>query len=196
MNKYGRKEKINMGFFSWKQQCGICGEECGLNRWKVSTDNTRLCPKCFKKMGGIKNIEYLTSKSIEEIRNIIEPCASTSVQDFKEEKPISENVKSLQFHVAGVTFKTERRSRQVMLKNMYFKNTPPFDNGIEITFDRYDFNGRLAIGVYANGLQIGNVPKTLVDKFNSYWTCDYNAKFSIVGGGEVTWGCLIDVVFD
>lgn len=185
-----------MGFFGWKQRCGICGKECSLNRWKVRTDNAWLCPKCFKKMGGIKNIEYLTSKTIEEIRNIIEPCVSTSVQNFKEEKLISENIKFLQFHVAGVTFKTGRRSRQVMLKNMYFKNTPPFDNGIEITFDRYDFNGRLAIGVYANGLQIGNVPKTLVDKFNSYWTHDYNAKFSIVGGSEATWGCLIDVAFD
>lgn len=183
-----------MGFFSWKQRCGICGEECGLNRWKVSADNTWLCPNCFKKMGGIKNIEYLRHKTIDEIRDIIEPCVY--VQDLKEKKPDLVNVKSLQFKVAGVTFKTGRRSRQVMLKNMYFKNTPPFDNGIKITFERYEFNGQPAIGVYANDLQIGDVPKTFVDKFNSYWTHDYNVKFSIVGGGEVAWGCLIDVVFN
>lgn len=192
-----------MGFFSWKQTCGICGKDCNLNRWRVKKDKSWLCPNCFKKMGGIANIEYLSTKTIEEIREIIDykniktVLSQISIDDFAE--PIkTENCasKSLNFKVAGVTFKSGRRSRQIMLKNMYFKNTPPFDSEIKITFERYEFNGQLAIGVYANGLQIGDVPQKIIDKFNSYWTCNYTADFSIIGGGELTWGCVIDVVFD
>ena len=78
---------------------------------------------------------------------------------------------------------------------MYFQNTPPFDEGIEITFERYDYEGELAIGVYANGLQIGNVPATIVDEFDSYWTDDYTADFEVYGGGNKNWGCSIDVDF-
>jgi len=107
--------------------------------------------------------------------------------------PIPENF--LSFKVAGVTFKTGRKSRQVMLKNMYFQNTPPFDEDIKITFERYDYEGELAIGVYANDLQIGNVPAKLVKEFDSSWTGDYLADFEVYGGGNKNWGCIINVTF-
>ena len=130
-------------------------------------------------------------------KTVLQTASSTFQPNLSSvNKPvISDSENSLSFKVAGVTYKSGRKSRQVMLKNMYFQNTPPFDEYIEITFERYDYEGELAIGVYANGLQIGNVPAKLVSKFDSYWTADYIADFEVYGGGDKNWGCTINVNF-
>ena len=199
-----------MGFFSWKQTYGICGKNCSMNRWRVKKDKSWLCPQCFKNIGGVKNIEMLNTKSISELKQIISQKQfsenTTIVHDCVAEvqakhsltvngTSISNHANTLTFKVAGVTFKTGRKSRQVMLKNMYFNNTPPFDGDITITFKRYDYEGKLAIGVYANELQIGNVPAPMVSVFDSYWTSDYDVDYRIYGGGNKNWGCEIDVTF-
>ena len=205
-----------MGFFSWKQTCGICGKNCGMNRWRVKKDKSWLCPQCFKNVGGFKNIEMLSTKSISELKQII------SQKQYSENMSISQDyipevqskhfipasdassasafsksscANALTFKVAGVTFKTGRKSRQVMLKNIYFNNTPPFDGDITITFERYSYEGKLAIGVYANELQIGNVPSSMVSIFDNYWVSDYVVDYRIYGGGSKNWGCEIDVTF-
>lgn len=140
----------------------------------------------IKKLSACNEVSSLNESGVEKADHIVN--GSNTVLKNK-------NVKRLDFKVAGVTFKTGRKSRQVMLKNMYFKNTPPFDEGIEITFERYEYEGELAIGVYSNGLQIGNVPRDIVPKFDEYWTSDYKASFSIYEGKKSVWGCEISVVF-
>ncbi|WP_461810873.1 hypothetical protein [Faecalimonas sp.] len=196
-------------FFSLKQTCSCCGNECGWNRWRIKKGKGWICPECFKKIGGIKKADYLSTKTIEELKNIIQNnsspvSVSTDIAESSLEsellaaREISSRRKvyaTLSFRVSGVTFKTGRKSRQVMLKNMYFNNTPPFDDEITITFKRYDFEGSLAIGVYANDLQIGNVPRDLVETFDKYWISDYTASFDVYGGGNKNWGCEVDVVF-
>lgn len=196
-------------FLSLKQTCSCCGKKCGLNRWRIQKGKGWLCPECFKKMGGTKKIDYLSTKTIDELKNIIKNNSSPDdistdiiLPSLESEIFTARNINShrkiyasLSFKVSGVTFKTGRKSRQVMLKNMYFKNTPPFDDEITITFKRYDFEGNLAIGVYANDLQIGNVPLNLVKTFDEYWISDYVASFDVYGGGSKNWGCEVDVTF-
>lgn len=157
----------------------------------------------YKRMWKDYDVTYGITKS----SNQEDPVNTSKPSDIIEELPITQTTKptvtntisasenTLSFKVAGVTYKTGLKSRQVMLKNMYFRNTPPFDEEIEITFERYDYEGELAIGVYANGLQIGNVPAKLVQKFDSYWMADYIADFEVYGGGDKSWGCTINVEF-
>lgn len=108
----------------------------------------------------------------------------------------SMNYKEIEFHVAGVTFKNGRKTRQALLRAMKFKDKP-FDQKIEITFERYEYEGSPAIKVLANGEQIGNVPHNLVAEFLSYWKSDYLIeKYQIVGGGSSNYGCIIKVLFN
>lgn len=114
-------------------------------------------------------------------------------------KSIVKNVmgyKEIEFHVAGVTFKNGRKSRQTILRAMKFKDDP-FDKKIEITFEKYDFEGSPAISVLANGQQIGNVPKEQVNDFLSKWTSDYLIEScQVVGGSDISFGCVIKVLFN
>lgn len=56
------------------------------------------------------------------------------------------------------TFKNGRKSRQAILRKIEWKDEP-FDGTGVYTLQVYEYEGRLAVGVYANGEQIGNVPK-------------------------------------
>ena len=102
--------------------------------------------------------------------------------------------KELEFKVAGVTFKNGRKNRQTILKHMK-QGKAPFDNGCKITFERYDFEGELAISVLANGEQIGNVPRKLIAEFDEYWVSDYIVESWTVTGSE-PYGCTIKVLFN
>ena len=105
--------------------------------------------------------------------------------------------KEIEFNVAGVTFKNGRKTRQALLRAMKWKDAP-FDHGVEIAFERYDYEGSLAIGVYANGEQLGNVPADLVREFDEKWTGRYLIEsWEVLGSGkEAPFGCRIKVLFD
>lgn len=64
--------------------------------------------------------------------------------------------------VAGVTFKNGQRSRQSILRKINFRD-PPFDNGVKIELQPYEWEGARAFGIYANGEQIGSIPAEDVD---------------------------------
>lgn len=103
--------------------------------------------------------------------------------------------KEIEFKVAGVTFKNGRRTRQAILRAMKYR-----DNGfekVEITLQRYDFEGKLAIGVYANGEQIGNVPKDLTGEVDTAWSSDYIVEeWEVLGSGkEAPLGCRVKILF-
>lgn len=104
--------------------------------------------------------------------------------------------KEIEFKVVGVTFKNGRRTRQAILRAMKWK-----DNGfetVEITLQRYDFEGSLAIGVYANGEQIGNVPKELKDEVDAAWTGRYIVEeWEVLGSGkDAPFGCRVKILFE
>lgn len=104
--------------------------------------------------------------------------------------------KEIEFKVAGVTFKNGRKTRQAILRAMKWQD-PPYDK-VEITLQRYDFEGSVAIGVYANGEQIGNVPKEIKDTVNDAWTGRYVVEeWEILGSGkEAPLGCRIKILFE
>ena len=58
-----------MGFFSLKQTCSICENDCGLNRYQIK-DNGWCCPKCFK-MAGLTMTTPIKAMSKEDIQNLI-----------------------------------------------------------------------------------------------------------------------------
>lgn len=60
-----------MGFFSVKEKCAVCDEEVGLNRYQLRKD-VWLCPKCFKKTGGLSNFNKIKNMSGLEIKKLIE----------------------------------------------------------------------------------------------------------------------------
>lgn len=171
-------------------KCNVCGKK-GIFLKINSFGRCKSCQLSFEKQEAEKKQQILYSQQIEQSKR--HPLDTNYIK--KDYVSSTSDKKALSFRVAGVTFKTGRKSRQVMLKNMYFNNTPPFDGNISITFQRYDYEGKLAIGVFANNLQIGNVPHDLVDIFNHYWTSDYSATFTVYGGGDKSWGCEVDVKF-
>ena len=104
--------------------------------------------------------------------------------------------KEIEFKVAGVTFKNGRKTRQAILRAMKWQD-PPYDK-VEITLQRYDFEGSVAIGVYANGEQIGNVPKEMKDEVNSAWTGRYIVEeWEVLGSGkDQPMGCRVKILFE
>lgn len=105
--------------------------------------------------------------------------------------------KEIEFNVAGVTFKNGRKTRQALIRAIKWHD-PPYDKNVEITFERYDFEGHLAIGVYANGEQLGNVPKDKLQEFDQAWTGRYIIEsYDVLGSGkEAPFGFRIKVLFE
>lgn len=104
--------------------------------------------------------------------------------------------KEIEFKVAGVTFKNGRKTRQAILRAMKWKEAP-YGN-VEITLQRYDFEGGTAIGVYVNGEQIGNVPKEFKDEVDAAWKGRYVVEsWEILGSGkDAPFGCRVKILFE
>lgn len=91
----------------------------------------------------------------------------------------------LRTKVAGVTFKNGRRSRQTILRAMYFHDEP-FDKGdMELTVERGEWEGKTAFAVCVNGEQIGSIPaehtQFVSDNFSRL---DGIMNIEVYGGGE------------
>jgi len=114
------------------------------------------------------------------------PKAATSARTNERAAAYSqEGFDFLKTKVAGVTFKNGRRSRQTILRAMYFKDAP-FDKGdMELTIERGEWEGKPAFGVFVNGEQIGNVPaehaQFVADNFSRL---DGITHIEVYGGGE------------
>lgn len=95
------------------------------------------------------------------------------------------------FHVAGVTFKNGNKSRQTILRAIK-EHKPPFAQRIDITMQNYDFEGEIAIGVYTNGLQIGNVPRDKIQFLIDNYSRIINVNnLEIVGGNGLSYGAVV-----
>lgn len=105
--------------------------------------------------------------------------------------------KEIEFKVAGVTFKNGRKTRQALIRAIKFKD-PPYDKEVVITLERYDFEGRLAIGVYANGEQLGNVPADMTSEVDTAWKGQYTVTYyEVLGSGkEAPFGFRVKILFE
>ena len=60
--------------------------------------------------------------------------------------------------IAGVTFKDGRKSRQTILRRLYWKDEPFNKNAAEVTLERGEYEGKPAFAVMLNGEKAGYVP--------------------------------------
>lgn len=105
--------------------------------------------------------------------------------------------KEIEFNVAGVSFKNGRKTRQALIRAIKYQD-PPYDKTVEITLERYDYEGSLAIGVYANGEQLGNVPADRVAEVDAVWKAQYTVThYEVLGSGrEQPFGFKIRILFE
>lgn len=79
-----------MGFFSPKVTCSICGNEVGLNRFKIVKSNGWICPNCLKLAGGSRCVN-LYKMTVEDIkRQIYNPELQTDFLKSSARFPLSE----------------------------------------------------------------------------------------------------------
>lgn len=116
---------------------------------------------------------------------------------YAERAEAMKNNEYYDFRVAGVTYNTGHKSRQVMLRKIYFGDEP-FDGLVEWTLEKYDFEGSPAVGVYANGEQVGNVPKdnlafvlTNFDRIKSVYHAEVTGGGETDDGKKINFGCKI-----
>ena len=57
--------------------------------------------------------------------------------------------------IAGVTFKDGRKSRQTILRRLYWKDEPFDENAAEVTLDRGEYEGKPAFAVLLNDEKAG-----------------------------------------
>jgi hypothetical protein len=121
----------------------------------------------------LKAAAYLAGKYDEEKKN------------KEEEKLMADKYEHLCVRVVGVTYKNENgQSRQTLLRKIKYRDEE-FEESLEIETRKYDFEGSPAIGVYVNGLQIGNVPKETVPYIIDNWPrMDTITNIEIIGGGK------------
>ena len=105
------------------------------------------------------------------------------------------------FKVAGVTFNNGRKTRQAILRKIKWGDEP-FNGKVQYTLKEYDFEGSPAVGVYANGEQIGNVPKDGLTFVLSCIDSISNVSAKIYGGGQsesgenINFGAEITITID
>lgn len=78
-----------MGFFTVKSTCDVCGEICGLNRFRTSNKGW-CCPKCFKK-AGFSAMTPIRTMTPETIKSIIQKreADKESLQAFQITREVS-----------------------------------------------------------------------------------------------------------
>lgn len=90
---------------------------------------------------------------------------------------------SLVFNIVGVTFKNGRRSRQTILRQIYFRD-PPYTHDPDIRIEKVDYEGQPAFAVFTNGEQVGFIGKddipAVLERWDKY---EEVTEFSVFGGG-------------
>ena len=143
---------------------------------------------------GVKSANN-TAPPPENSDNLATPPTSVS------STPISAPKNEFEFvaiKLSGVTFKNENGAlRQSILRKINFHDAP-FDEYIELELQPYEFEGSPAYGVYANGLQIGNIPADKVQFVSDNWEhIDSVSAIDVYGGGHgkdgqaISYGCKI-----
>lgn len=101
------------------------------------------------------------------------------------------------FRVAGVTFNNGRKTRQAILRKIKWGDKP-FDEFVQWTIEKYDFEGSPAVGVYANGEQVGNVPKEKLpyilecwDRIQSVYHTEVYGGGTDDSGNQIKYGCEV-----
>lgn len=103
--------------------------------------------------------------------------------------------------IVGVTFDNDDGiSRQLILRKLK-SHESPFTEYADIEIKQYEFKGQPAYGVYANDMQIGNIPADLVPFLQeNVGRIESISHIDVYGGGErngnpISYGCKITLRF-
>lgn len=97
-----------------------------------------------------------------------------------------QNTDTFTFKAAGVTFNNGRKTRQAILRKIHWHDEPFVF--VSYSLRKYDFEGSPAIGIYANGEQIGNVPKDDVSFVLPLLDRITKISVNVSGGGQTESG--------
>lgn len=90
--------------------------------------------------------------------------------------------------VAGVTFKNGRRSRQTILRQIYWRDEP-YKRAPKVTLQLGEYEGEPAISVWTNEEQIGYLPADLAKELGPRFDdIDDPYDFEVYGGGKTDAG--------
>lgn len=122
-----------------------------------------------------------------------EPAASAKEENAA---PPESPYEFLTTKIAGVTFKDGRKSRQTILRRLYWKDEPFDKNAAEVTLDRGEYEGKPAFAVLLNDEKAGYVPaeysQFLEDNFER---CDGVTHISAYHGASDIYGAEITIRF-
>lgn len=136
-----------------------------------------------------RKANQIKQKRIESIMNAPEEKPAPVVKPEIKDEPKYETTT---FHVAGVTFKDGRESRQTSLRMLKFRDYP-MNKSLLFEFEQYEYEGKPAVKILVNNRVIGNVPANIVDDFIDKITTfeDYEIYYEVIGGGSVSYGCIM-----
>lgn len=143
-----------------------------------------------------------TAPTISPVSTSEDKTAAIQSATVSDAPDLSKQFEYLEIKVAGVTFKNEKGpTRQTILRKIHF-NDKPFDEYVELGLREYEFDGKPAFGVYANNMQIGNIPADYVQ-----FIVDNDARYegicgiNVYGGGRnengyaISYGCKITLKY-
>lgn len=110
--------------------------------------------------------------------------------------PLEDEYEFIRTKIAGVTFKDGHKSRQTILRRLYWKDEPFDKNAAEVVLERGEYEGKPAFAVILNGEKAGYVPaehaQFVEDNFDR---CDGVTHIEAYCGKEDIYGAEIIIRF-
>lgn len=102
----------------------------------------------------------------------------------------------LKTRIAGVTFKDGHKSRQTILRRLYWKDDPFDKNEAEVILERGEYEGKPAFAVMLNGEKAGYVPAEHVQFIeDNFERCDGVTHIEAYCGANDIYGAEIIIRF-
>lgn len=102
----------------------------------------------------------------------------------------------LRTKIAGVTFKDGRKSRQTIIRRLYWKDEPFDKNEAEVVLERGEYEGKTAFAVILNGQKAGYVPAEHVQFIEeNFARCDGVTHIEAYCGANDIYGAEIIIRF-
>ena len=102
----------------------------------------------------------------------------------------------LRTKIAGVTFKDGRKSRQTIIRRLYWKDEPFDKNEAEVVLERGEYEGKSAFAVILNGQKAGYVPAEHVQFIEeNFARCDGVTHIEAYCGANDIYGAEIIIRF-
>lgn len=141
------------------------------------------CKKLYQLITG-KTVAPAPERETSERPKDIEPAAQEFPYEF------------LKVKIAGVTFKDGRKSRQTILRRLYWKDEPFDKENAEVILEREEYEGKPAFAVLLNGEKAGYVPAEEVPFIvDNYDRCDGVTHIEAYCGANDIYGAEITIRF-